>query len=98
MSGRRGRPRAAAHRQAYRKPPTQERARVTVEIIVVTARRRLGQRGYAKFTTNEVAKVAGVSIGSLYQYFPNKRALVGAIYEDHVNRKVHELAKERRQL
>lgn len=74
----RGRPRKGSDRQAYRKPPTQERARATVERILLAARRVLARRGFAKFTTNEVANSAGVSIGSLYQYFPNKRALGGS--------------------
>ncbi|MFM0730069.1 TetR/AcrR family transcriptional regulator [Paraburkholderia sediminicola] len=43
----------------------------------------LGRRGWARFTTNEVAEVAGVSIGSLYQYFPNKDVLVEAIMGRH---------------
>ena len=43
----------------------------------------LGRRGWARFTTNEVAEVAGVSIGSLYQYFPNKDVLVEAIMARH---------------
>lgn len=96
--GRRGRLRESSERKAYRKPPTQERARATVDVILQAARGVLTRRGYSKFTTNEVAKAAGVSIGSLYQYFPNKRALVGAIYEDHVERKVRELAQETPQL
>ncbi|QNK71613.1 TetR/AcrR family transcriptional regulator [Variovorax sp. PAMC26660] len=43
----------------------------------------LGQRGWARFTTNEVAEMAGVSIGSLYQYFPNKLSLIEALRRRH---------------
>jgi AcrR family transcriptional regulator len=43
----------------------------------------LGRHGWAKFTTNEVAEVTGVSIGTLYQYFPNKFALIDAITRRH---------------
>ncbi|MFI5307069.1 MAG: TetR/AcrR family transcriptional regulator [Polyangiales bacterium] len=87
-----------SERRAYRKQPTQARARATVEIILQAARRLLVRKGYAKLTTNAVAKTAGVSIGSLYQYFPNKRALVGAVLEEHVERKTSELRRERRRL
>jgi len=97
-ASRRRRSESRSERRAYRKLPTQARARGTVEVILQAARRVLVRRGYAKFTTNEVAKIAGVSIGSLYQYFPNKRALVCAVYEDHVERKTAELRRERRTL
>ncbi|MFZ0395430.1 MAG: TetR/AcrR family transcriptional regulator [Terracidiphilus sp.] len=66
-----------------RKVPSQERSRATVEAIVDAATHVLGRRGWAKFTTNEVAGVAGASIGSLYQYFPNKLSLIEAIRRRH---------------
>ncbi|MEJ1976156.1 MAG: TetR/AcrR family transcriptional regulator [Acetobacteraceae bacterium] len=47
--------------------------------IVEAAARILEQHGLSGFTTNAVAERAGVSIGSLYQYFPNKEALTGAL-------------------
>ena len=56
-----------------------------VETIVEAATRVLGQRGWEKFTTNEVAQVAGISVGSLYQYFPNKLALAEAIRQRHLD-------------
>lgn len=66
-----------------RKVPGQARSRATVEAIVDAATHVLGRRGWAKFTTNEVAAVAGASIGSLYQYFPNKLSLIEAIRRRH---------------
>ncbi len=66
-----------------RKEPRQERARATVEAIVEAAARILDRQGWGRFTTNAVAEVAGVSIGSLYQYFPNKVALVETILRRH---------------
>lgn len=66
-----------------RKEPKQARSRATVDAIVVAATRVLGQRGWSAFTTNEVAAVAGVSIGSLYQYFPDKLSLADAIRRRH---------------
>jgi len=68
---------------AMRKVPTQARSRATVEAIVEAATHVLGRRGWVQFTTNEVAHVAGASIGSLYQYFPNKLALIEAIRRRH---------------
>jgi len=66
-----------------RKTPRQARSRATVEAILDAGAQLLGQHGWAKFTTNEVAEVAGASIGTLYQYFPNKFALIDAITRRH---------------
>ncbi|WP_404823977.1 TetR/AcrR family transcriptional regulator [Burkholderia seminalis] len=54
-----------------------------MDVIVTAGARVLDTHGWAGFTTNEVAEVAGVSIGSVYQYFPNKLALVDAIRRRH---------------
>ena len=62
-----------------RKTPTQPRSERTVEAIVEAAARILETRGLAGFNTNAVAERAGVSVGSLYQYFPNKDSLVAAL-------------------
>ncbi|MCA9561198.1 MAG: TetR family transcriptional regulator [Myxococcales bacterium] len=72
--------------QRPRKRPRQARSRATVEAIVEATARVLAQHGYEKATTNRVAKVAGVSVGSLYQYFPNKEALIGALVDRHFER------------
>jgi AcrR family transcriptional regulator len=56
-----------------------------VATIVEAATRILGTRGWARFTTNEVAQVAGISVGSLYQYFPHKLALAEAIRQHHLD-------------
>ena len=64
-----------------RKQPRQARAAVMVETILEAAARVLGDRSLAAFNTNRVAEVAGVSVGSVYQYFPNKSALVAALIE-----------------
>ena len=53
--------------------------------MIVAAERVLASRGVAGLTTNRVAEVAGVSIGSLYQYFPNKEAIAAALIERHVS-------------
>jgi AcrR family transcriptional regulator len=64
-----------------RKSPRQARAKVTVDAIVEATTQVLLSEGYENFTTARVAERAGVSIGSLYQYFPNKAALVSAVID-----------------
>lgn len=72
-----------------RKLPRQRRAKETVETILTATARVLAQDGYAAASTNRIAAVAGVSIGSIYQYFPNKDALVLAVAEDHSLAMIH---------
>jgi AcrR family transcriptional regulator len=67
-----------------RKRPVQDRSRATVDAILDAAARVLVQAGYGGFTTNAVAARAGVSVGSLYQYFPNKEALLAELTARHV--------------
>src|SRR5450830_667618 len=64
-----------------RKSPLQARSAQTVEIILEAAARILETKGLIACTTNAVAARAGVSIGSLYQYFPNRDALTVALIE-----------------
>jgi AcrR family transcriptional regulator len=80
-----------------RKRPRQTRSRETVDAIISATTRILMKHGFDGLTTNAVAEQAGVSIGSLYQYFPNKQALVAALIErrlDDKNARTHaELAR-----
>jgi AcrR family transcriptional regulator len=64
-----------------RKTPKQGRARATCDAILEAAAHIIAGQGLAAFNTNAVAKRAGVSIGSLYQYFPNKDALMAALIQ-----------------
>ncbi|MFN5165613.1 MAG: TetR/AcrR family transcriptional regulator, partial [Pseudomonadota bacterium] len=64
-----------------RKSPRQVRSADTVETILAAAARVLERESLAGFNTNRVAAVAGVSVGSLYQYFPNKSALIAALID-----------------
>lgn len=66
-----------------RKIATQNRSRVTVDALIEATARILVKEGFDKASTNRIAKVAGVSVGSLYQYFPSKEALVAAVIERH---------------
>lgn len=72
-------------RTSPRKVPRQERSRLTVEAILDAAARVFERHGYAAGTTNRIAERAGVSIGSLYQYFPNKDAILVALVERHLD-------------
>lgn len=71
--------------QKPRKLPKQERSQATVSAILIATTRILTEEGYDKFNTNRVAELAGVSVGSLYQYFPNKESLLYALGEHHAN-------------
>ena len=64
-----------------RKLPRQSRSKTTYEAIVEATTQLLVEEGYDAFTTARVARRAGVSIGSLYQYFPNKTALAAAVID-----------------
>lgn len=66
-----------------RKEPTQPRSIATVEAVMRATAHILEHEGFDALSTNRVAKKAGVSIGSLYQYFPNKESLVTALAERH---------------
>jgi AcrR family transcriptional regulator len=70
-------------RKAVRKPK-QQRSQSTVAAIITAGARILARKGWAGFTTNAVAARAGVSIGSLYEYFRDKQALVDAIADAHI--------------
>jgi len=64
-----------------RKEPKQERSRQTYQVILQGASRIIRKFGVQKFSTNKVAEESGVSIGSLYQYFPSKEAVVAALID-----------------
>lgn len=68
-----------------RKLPIQERSRSTVEVVLTAATQIFEEHGYAAGTTNRIAEKAGVSIGSLYQYFPSKEAIAVALLERHLS-------------
>lgn len=59
------------------------RSRATVDALVEATARILVKEGFDKASTNRIAEVAGVSVGSLYQYFPGKDALVAAVIDRH---------------
>lgn len=75
-----------------RKLPRQARSRALVDAILDAAARILAQHGREALNTNLVAEKAGVSIGSLYQYFPNREAIIAAVARRHGHRVYHHVA------
>ena len=74
-----------------RRAPKQDRSRAIVTAIVEAGRELLARDGQAAVTTNRIAERAGVSIGSLYRYFPNKQAILAAVYDADTSREVAEI-------
>ncbi len=83
----------AAETLSPRKQPVQARSRALVEAILTAAARVLEQAGLEGFNTNRVAEAAGVSVGSLYQYFPGKTALLAALVRQDAAELRADLAK-----
>jgi AcrR family transcriptional regulator len=90
-AGRRRRARVSGPRRAptgsaaigLRKAPRQQRSRAVVADILEAAALTFAELGYARATTNRIAERAGVSVGSLYQYFDGKDALLARLLADH---------------
>ena len=77
-----------------RRNPKQARAKATVDAILEAAFQVLDSDGYAKFTTSRIAKRAGVSIGTLYQYFDDRDAILVELsrrYSDALREKITQL-------
>jgi len=69
-------------KQSKRRAPKQARARATVDVLLEAAARLMKEEGYAALTTTRIAKRAGTSVGSVYQYFPDSEAIAMALVED----------------
>lgn len=76
-----------------RKIPAQARSRVTVDAIIQATTYILTEVGWDGLTTNAIAERAGVNIGSLYQYFPNKEAIIAELQRRHAEATHAELHK-----
>jgi AcrR family transcriptional regulator len=68
-----------------RRRPRQARAQQTVEALLDAVARVIKRHGVDAVTTNRIAVAAGISIGSVYQYFPDKAAIFVALHERHVD-------------
>jgi AcrR family transcriptional regulator len=75
---------AKTKQKAARREPRQRRAQQTVEAILDAVVRIVKREGAQAVTTNRIAEVAGASIGSVYQYFPDKRAIFAALHRRHI--------------
>jgi AcrR family transcriptional regulator len=72
-----------------RKIPTQRRSQEMCEVLILaTARVLMNSQESQNWSTNQVAKEAGVSVGSLYQYYPNKEALVAALIKKYIENEI----------
>ncbi|MGE0623480.1 MAG: TetR/AcrR family transcriptional regulator [Pseudomonadales bacterium] len=69
-----------------RKTPSQARSRERVELILEATRELLREKGFPDITTNAIARQASIPVSSVYQYFPNKQAILVALYEDYLAR------------
>ena len=76
-----------------RKKPKQKRSKLMVDNILEASIRVLKQHPYQQFTTNRVAEAAGISIGSLYQYFPNKQSMLLELEIRTVNEMIENVEK-----
>lgn len=76
-----------------RRVPRQYRSRQTVETVLAAVPLVLKRYGVRALTTNRIAEVAGVSIGSLYQYFPDKQSVFSALHQRHVEDVRHVLKR-----
>ncbi|MGM4980003.1 MULTISPECIES: TetR/AcrR family transcriptional regulator [Rhizobium] len=77
-------PDSPAH-TTFRKRPQQERSIQRVDAILAVAARLIAEKGVSAVKMTELATVAGIPIGSIYQYFPDKAAIVRALLERHAN-------------
>lgn len=77
--------RRAPAKKRGRRAPVQSRARASRDAILRASAQLLGRSGVTDFTTNHVAKRAGVSIGTLYEYFRDKDAILDALLSAHLD-------------
>lgn len=77
-----------------RRPPKQQRSRGRVEEILAAARRLIGEKGIDAVKMREIAALAGGPISSVYQYFPNKSAILATLFEQWTD-EIDELIKMR---
>lgn len=76
-----------------RKTPVQSRSSATVEAILEATIQVLTTAGAERLTTTLIAARAGVSVGTLYQYFPNKQSVLHAVLEKHLTKVVEALER-----
>ncbi len=77
-------PRSGPQDLSTRKTPSQARSRERVQLIMEATRQLLRDQGFADITTTAIARRASIPVSSLYQYFPNKNAILVGLYEDYL--------------
>lgn len=77
-----------------RRKPIQNRSAATVDALIEACARVLVEDGWARLSTNRVAKVAGVSVGTLYQYYASKEELVEALVDRIADERIAEFGRE----
>lgn len=80
-----------------RRSPTQSRAAATLKAIREATLRILKEEGHARLTTNRIAEVAGISIGSLYQYYADKHAIAADLCNELLTSELDEIRRLDRQ-
>lgn len=79
------RKRSAARRAGkpmlMRRRPSQERAHVTIDAVLQAAEQEIARGGLDRLTTKRIAATAGLSVGAVYEYFPNKEAIIGELIQ-----------------
>lgn len=83
---------------ALRKRPTQSRSRALVDAVEQACLRILDEGGEETLTVARIAEISGVAVGSIYQYFPNKDAIVTLLYERVLDQESEQLLKMRERL
>lgn len=83
---------------SLRKRPTQSRSRALVEAVEQACLQILDDSGEEALTVNRIAELSGVAVGSIYQYFPNKDAIVALLYERVLDEEAEELLRVRERL
>jgi AcrR family transcriptional regulator len=79
---------------APRRRPTQSRSRVLVKAIIEACQQVLQKEGSDQLTTKRIAEVAGITIGSLYQYFPNKEAILAKLFSETIAAQSEQISRE----
>lgn len=89
---------SAGQLPALRKRPSQSRSRALVDAVEQACLRILDESGEESLTVARIAEISGVAVGSIYQYFPNKDAIVALLYERILDQESEELLKVRERL
>jgi AcrR family transcriptional regulator len=77
-----------------RKSPSQGRSKILVNAIIEACQRILTEEGIEELTTNRIADVAGVTVGSLYQYFPNKEAILANLFSEKIAAETDQISRD----